>query len=184
MPDNILGEIAYLDDFPNKPIHIEANLGSLTVSQVMQAVQVMVELAMAKQSHWRQSEELSSRVDLLETQMGQVMRLAVREGRFPVIDYVEGVTHTKDIAPLPKAARTPRAMIVFYGLGIFCCVAFASLLALSSLGTTLLHPFLSLLGFVGGLGWLTTAWTDLLVSKREKLVTRIEREEPVEVVTR
>jgi len=46
-------------------------------------------------------------------------------------------------------------------------LVFATLLALSAMKVDTIHPFISLLGLIGGLGWLTTAWTDLLLWKRE-----------------
>jgi len=76
-------------------------------------------------------------------------------------------TNTPDITCAPSAPSPPRAMVVFYALGLAFTAIFAFLIALSALGTTLLHPFLSLLGLVGGLGWLTTAWTDLLMWRQE-----------------
>lgn len=65
-------------------------------------------------------------------------------------------------------SKPPTAMVAFYGLGLGCSLIFATLLALSAMKVDTIHPFLSLIGLVGGLGWLTTAWTDLLLWKREK----------------
>jgi hypothetical protein len=74
--------------------------------------------------------------------------------------------------PKPTSAGFPRVMIAFYVSGLLCSLVFASLLALSAVGVNILHPFLSLLGLVGGLGWLTTVWADLLSWKREKLAEK------------
>jgi len=64
--------------------------------------------------------------------------------------------------------KLPGAMVAFYIAGLFCSLTFAILLALSAVGIKVIHPFLSLIGLVGGLGWLTTAWTDLFLWKRER----------------
>jgi hypothetical protein len=61
-----------------------------------------------------------------------------------------------------SAAKIPKPMIVFYTCGLLCSIGFAILLALSAAGIRVLHPFLSLIGMLGGLGWVTTALRDIL----------------------
>ncbi len=174
MPDNILTEIAYLDDFPSKSIR-SGGTADVLPSDMIEVVRLVIELEIAKQGHWNQREQLSSRVDALEMQVSRMMRAIERQRSFPVVQYIDVMPRTKDVPP--RVTKLPRAMVVFYAIGFLCSVTFASLLVLSSLGTTIIHPFLSLLGLVGGLGWLTTAWTDLLLSKREKLANKTERQE-------
>jgi hypothetical protein len=130
-------------------------------------IQQIVQHELLKEGRTAPAEELAYRVALLEN---EIQRL-----RMPEVQYVHlpediglwessGV-ETYGVVPITKF---PRALIVFYSLGLVSTIMFAALIALSSFGTNLLHPFLSLLGLVGGLGWLTTAWTDLLLRKREK----------------
>jgi len=79
-------------------------------------------------------------------------------------------------APTRIVIRLPGMMIVFYVLGFALTFIFATLLALSAAGSSLIHPFISLLGLLGGLTWLSTAWTDLVLWKREKLSVQFTRE--------
>ena len=66
--------------------------------------------------------------------------------------------------------QVPRVIVAFYVLGSVTTLLFAVLLAAAAFGTSVIHPFLALLGLVGGLGWLSTAWTDLFLWKRETVV--------------
>jgi hypothetical protein len=83
---------------------------------------------------------------------------------------------TNTFAPARIVIRLPGVMIVFYVLGFAITFIFATLLALSAAGSNLVHPLISLLGLVGGLTWLSTAWTDLVLWKREKLSVQSTRE--------
>jgi hypothetical protein len=118
-------------------------------------------------------------------EMGKMVRMLAIRRSSPTIQYIGGVPPTRNTVSVPPV-NFPKPMIIFYVSGLLCSVAFASLLALSALGTNVIHPFLSLLGLVGGLGWLTTAWSDLLLSKREKLATKtgIREQEPVDITAR
>jgi hypothetical protein len=69
-----------------------------------------------------------------------------------------------------RAIKVPGSVVIFYVLGLACVLTFAVLLALAASGHRLIHPFLSLLGLIGGLGWLSTAWTDVILWKRERLI--------------
>jgi hypothetical protein len=136
-------------------------------------IKVAIQHEFSKEGASAQATELAYRVALLEKKIEKL--------RMPEVRYVRV---TQDIAweplawhPFPERVETvnvisiskfPRAVIVFYSLGLICTLAFAVLITLSALGTNLVHPFLSLLGLVGGLGWLTTAWSDLLLWKRER----------------
>lgn len=71
--------------------------------------------------------------------------------------------------PSIRTIRLPSGIIIFYVLGFAFTLVFAALLALSAGGLAIVHPLLSLVGLVGGLTWLSTAWTDLVLWKREKL---------------
>jgi hypothetical protein len=75
---------------------------------------------------------------------------------------------TQVVRPESKLS-SPQAMRIFSGLGLLIAVVCGVLLAFSAFGINLIHPFLSLLGLVGGLGWLVTAWVDLFVWRRDKL---------------
>jgi hypothetical protein len=79
-----------------------------------------------------------------------------------------------------RAIKVPGAVVIFYVLGLACVLTFAALLALSANGNHVIHPFLSLLGLIGGLGWLSTAWTDLILWKREKLIGNERTRETLE----
>jgi hypothetical protein len=75
-------------------------------------------------------------------------------------------------APYPSlvlAVKLPGAIFLFYALGLACTLTFAFLLALSASGHNVIHPFLSVLGLIGGLGWLSTAWVDLVLWKHHNL---------------
>jgi hypothetical protein len=131
-------------------------------------IKVVVQYEFSKAGASAQATELAYRVALLEKKLEKL--------RMPEVQYVhissevtwEPLSQRAEILNVISISKFPRAVIVFYSLGLIFTLAFAVLIALSALGTNLIHPFLSLLGLVGGVGWLTTAWTDLLLWKREK----------------
>ncbi|MDX6406569.1 MAG: hypothetical protein QOH70_4024 [Blastocatellia bacterium] len=147
--------------------------GAANYADVAKFIKTIVQHELLREGQSAQAFELAYRVALLENKLEKLS--------MPDVQYVH-VLHDAAWEPLaweslPESAETlnvisiskfPRAVIVFYSLGLICTLVFAVLIALSALGTNLIHPFLSLLGFVGGLGWLTTAWTDLLLWKRER----------------
>lgn len=131
-------------------------------------IKVLIQHEFPREGASTQAIELAYRVALLEEKIEKL--------RMPEVRYVHV---SRDVAWEPllqneveslNIIKFPRAVTIFYSLGLICTLAFAVLIALSALGTNLIHPFLSLLGLVGGLGWLTTAWTDLLLGKREQSV--------------
>src|SRR5208282_1787056 len=101
----------------------------------------------------------------LQRQMGavsvqvehRIRELAARID-MPSVQYVSRVS----VSTAEDTRRVPRPMLVFCTIGLACSVAFGCLLALSALGRHVIHPFISLIGMVGGLGWVATAWADLL----------------------
>jgi hypothetical protein len=174
MNEDILSQISYLDDF-------DESAGPATRSP--ERLEAFMLYLIQREIARRQIGEpgrVSARVASLESQVKQMQRtmriMASQRGR-PSVQYVL-VSHTKGeislagvpTAPNPQKARVPRAMVFFYGAGLVCSLTFSVFLALSAIGVTPIHPFLSLLGLIGGLGWLTTAWTDLLLWKRERVL--------------
>jgi hypothetical protein len=163
---DILSQISYLDNLPDPP---SAGAG---LPQDWDALQYMIQREIAHHIRAQQNEAVAYRLAELETQVQWVMRRVEIQRRRPPVQYVI-VSRDKDhqvvitAAPVPAKPKVPTAMVLFYGAGLICSLVFAVLLALSTMGVVVIHPFLSLLGLVGGLGWLTTAWTDLLLWKRE-----------------
>ncbi len=168
--DDILSEIAYLDPAPRQPAYSRADL--VDVSELRELVKTAMQLELARAGHWQNAEELYARVSLLESHFERMMRMVVHQQRMPSVQYIVAVPGRGwSIPPADRPIpiqKPPAAMSVFYSLGLACTIIFAILLAMSSMGLNLIHPFLSLLGLIGGLGWLTTAWADLLLWKREK----------------
>jgi len=162
MDKNVLSEIAYLDDFTD----IQPLSAPPAPADMVAWMHAAIELEMAKQGHQRDTKELSRRLASLELRVELMVREFARQRGLPAVQYVVA-SPTKDTAVPLTPLVVPKLMIVFYILGLVCSVVFAALLALSGTGTNLIHPFVSLLGLVGGLGWLTTAWADLLLWKRE-----------------
>jgi hypothetical protein len=143
--------------------------GEAMYADVAKFIKAIVQHELLREGRSAQAFELAYRVALLEKKLEKLS--------MPDVQYVQYVHYVSEVATSSDKVETfqiasigkfPRAMIVFYSLGLTCTLAFAVLIALSALGTNLIHPFLSLLGLVGGLGWLTTAWTDLLLWKRER----------------
>jgi hypothetical protein len=170
--DDILSEIAYLDDdfaprqSPYRCAH-QAN-----PNELRELVRAAMQLELARAGHWQNAEDLYARVAVLEAHVERMMRMVARQQRMPSVQYVvavprRGWTVSPPDHPIP-VPKPPTTMSVFYSLGLICTIIFAILLTMSSMGFNLIHPFLSLLGLTGSLGWLTTAWTDLLLWKREK----------------
>lgn len=169
--EQILSKIAYLDSslVDAKP------LGGFSTDDIVTLVRDVIQLEMAKQGHLQKTEDVSARLISLEKRMEMIRREVLRQRGTPAVIYVRQharVAETeKDFVlavPLPQRTTLPTAMVLFYSLGLISSLAFATLLALSAVGVKTIHPFISLLGLIGGLGWLTTAWTDLLLWKREK----------------
>jgi hypothetical protein len=170
--DDILSEIAYLDDdaAPRQPAPSHADLANIT--ELRELVRAAMQVELARAAHWQNAEDLYARVASLESRFEGMMRVVARQQRMPSVQYIVAVpgrgwsvSPADRPIPIPKP---PAAMSVFYSLGLACTIIFAILLAMSSMGLNLIHPFLSLLGLTGSLGWLTTAWTDLLLWKRER----------------
>jgi hypothetical protein len=177
--EGIFQEIAYLDSGLDKQ-----SAGIFSPAEMIALVRDALQIEMAKQGHLRKAEDVSERLASLETRVELMRREFIRQRGIPSVIYVRrgelitpaavlqhlhlnaermGETHQSPAVE----SKPPTAMVVFYGLGLACSLIFATLLALSTMKVDTIHPFLSLLGLVGGLGWLTTAWTDLLLWKRE-----------------
>ncbi len=162
--EEVLREIMYLD--PNPGAETRRALSS---QQMVALMRDAIQIEMAKQGHLRRSEDVSERISSLEERLSMMRREFIRQQETPSVIYVRGYIRPEDASAIPLTQpKLPTAMIVFYGLGLGCSLMFATFLALSALKVETIHPFISLLGLVGGLGWLTTAWTDLLLWKREK----------------
>jgi hypothetical protein len=167
--EEILEEIAYLDaDIDEKSVVTSFSSGEM-IALVRDAIQIEI----AKQGHLRKAEDVSARIASLEKRVEAMRREFMRQRGTPSVTYVrrQDVVVSPNVIVAPTTtteARRPTAMVVFYGLGLACSLVFAILLALSAVKVNTIHPFISLLGLVGGLGWLTTAWTDLLLWNREK----------------
>jgi hypothetical protein len=168
-----MSQIAQIDDARRHPFKQSGReLGEVEVSSdLAMLIGAMIQHELSKRGRWAQTDELSYRVALLERdferlRMPEVQYVHFVQQKFVMEDRLE-ITSSKHTA---IDTQFPKAMIIFYSLGLFCSLIFAALITLSALGTNLIHPFLSLLGLVGGLGWLTTAWTDLLLWKRERIL--------------
>lgn len=166
--EEILGEIAYLDADLNEKSAVFSS------GEILALVRDAIQIEMAKQGHPRKTEDIAAQVASLEKRMEAMRREFIRQRGTPSVIYVRrqnAVTapvYKQPILTDPHAGpKLPKAMIAFYALGLGCSLVFATLLALSGMKVETIHPFLSLLGLIGGLGWLTTAWTDLLLWKRE-----------------
>jgi hypothetical protein len=160
----VCSEIAYLDNFSEPDASTEFS----SHANVAAIVRAAVQLEMAKQAHWPNAENVALRVASLESQVEAMRHLMLMNHRgYPVVQYVSVSQPKRTISPpVSQGQRAfPRSLVVFYCLGIALSISFAVLLALSAFGTSPVHPFLALLGFVGGIGWLTTAWSDLLLLK-------------------
>lgn len=162
--EEILDEIAYLDaDFDDKPV------AAFPSRDMIALLRDAIQIEMAKQGHLRKAEDVSARLASLEKRMEAMRREFIRQRGTPSVVYVRSARTQSVIVP-PAEAKPPTAMMAFYALGLGCSLVFATLLALSAMRIDTIHPFISLLGLIGGLGWLTTAWTDLLLWKRENPV--------------
>jgi hypothetical protein len=166
--DEILSEISCLDDFPNRWPYSHGGHG--TPNEMRNLVRVAMQLELARAGQWRHTEDLDSRVAVLESRVERMICMMANLQRLPSVQYVVHIPTRERLIPTDPvpAIKAPALMSAFYALGLLCTVVFAGLLALSSIGWNIIHPFLSLLGLIGGLGWLTTAWADLLLWKREK----------------
>ncbi len=159
--EEVISEIAYLDN------DIQGTSPQQDFLEMMKAI---AQLEIAKQSHWPNAAAVALRLQSLEAQMEMMKRVTSARRRaypIPVVQYVTVAHEEPPIIPR-RSSSFPKSLIVFYSLGLACSILFAILLALSALGINAIHPFLALLGFIGGIGWLTTAWTDLLSLKAEK----------------
>lgn len=163
--ETVISEIAYLEEGLSDPS------SSASHDEFMKLMRAAIQLEMAKRVHWPNVDDVALRVATLESQM-EAMRHAMMATRrvHPVVVYVPGVPSqlAGSAQHSPARQKFPKSLVVFYSLGLVCSVGFAVLLAMSAFGTNLIHPFLALLGFVGGIGWLTTAWSDLLSLKAGK----------------
>jgi hypothetical protein len=163
----VRSEIAYLDDFPETTSQRE-----LVSPDYLAVIRAVIQLEMAKQAHWPDPDKVAFRLASLESRVEAMRHLMLISQRgYPKVQYISMPRPQEDppslgVQPLGAARREfPKSLVVFYSLGLVCSILFAVLLALSAVGINAIHPFLSLLGFVGGIGWLTTAWTDLLSLK-------------------
>jgi len=164
MNEDILRHIAYLDDDPGP------SRGHLAPAELMELVRDAIQLEMAKQGHLQRAEDLTARVAFLDQRVEAMRREFVKQRGGPPVIYVRrspNVMISVSEVTTTAQVKLPKAMVAFYGLGLLCSLAFATLLSLSAIRIDTIHPFLSLLGLIGGLGWLTTAWTDMLLWKRE-----------------
>jgi hypothetical protein len=156
--EDILEKIAYLDTEAD-----ERRIAELSTGEVFALLHDAIQIEMAKQGIAHKVEDVCARVASFEERMQMMRRELMRQRGTPNVIYVRG----QNVIGPTVEAKPPRALVAFYGLGLGCSLAFATLLALSAVKVETIHPFISLLGLVGGLGWLTTAWTDLLLWKRE-----------------
>jgi len=166
--EEILGKIAYLDSGLD-----EKSVAPFSSNEMIALVRDAIQIEIAKQGHLRKAEDVSARFASLEKRMEVMRREFIRQRGIPSVTYIRRVPQESELftdVPAAEPPGLPTAVVVFYGLGLVCSLSFATLLALSALKVDTIHPFISLLGLVGGLGWLTTAWTDLLLWKREKPV--------------
>lgn len=157
----VLSEIAYLDDDAS---------GASTQQDFLETMKAIAQLEIAKQSHWPNAAAVALRLQSLEAQMEimkRVMSARPRAYPVPIVQYVT-VAHDEPEIISGKSSNFPKSMIVFYSLGLVFSIVFAIFLTLSAFGVRAVHPFIALLGFIGGVGWLTTAWTDLLSLKAGK----------------
>jgi hypothetical protein len=169
--DDVLSQIAYLDaSLPESD-----NTAPTETSELQRLVRAAIQIEIARRAHWAgfSNEALASRIACLEDKLQKLAsEMAIRKER-PSVQYVRLSPEESLTRPISgelargSARKLPRMILAFYIAGLVFCLAFALLLALSSAGIRVVHPFLSLIGFVGGLGWLTTAWTDLLLWKRD-----------------
>lgn len=74
---------------------------------------------------------------------------------------VEYITSVEWVAADVQQASPPALFRGFYALSLTLTLAFGALLFLNGVGIALVHPFISGVGFLGSIGWLTTAVTDL-----------------------
>jgi hypothetical protein len=68
------------------------------------------------------------------------------------------------VATWPETVEEPTPPLLFrgfYAISLALTLIFGAFLFLNGMGLKVIHPFLSGAGFLGGLGWLTTAVTDL-----------------------
>jgi hypothetical protein len=178
----IQSEIAYLDDFPEASARREL----ISHDYIMAAARAAIRLEMAKQAYWPSADNVALRLTSLESRVEAMRHLMLVTHRgYPVVQYVSLSSQENidayaspesrlkeapnaDPPRSPGRQKFPKSLVVFYSLGLICSMGFAILLTLSAFGVQPIHPFLSLLGFVGGTGWLTTAWSDLLLLKAGK----------------
>lgn len=74
---------------------------------------------------------------------------------------VEYITSIEWVTEKVHQASPPALFRGFYALSLTLTLAFGALLFLNGMGLALVHPFISGVGFLGSIGWLTTAVTDL-----------------------
>jgi hypothetical protein len=175
--EEIIRGIAYLDS----GLEEGAAEPNFMVSLVRDAIQI----EMAKHGYLRRADDLAGQVASLEKRMELMQQELMRRRRAAAVVYVRNkpVASSVQVIPPPILSarlakpKVPTLMIWFYALGLISSLAFATLLALSTMHIETIHPFISLLGLIGSLGWLTTAWTDLLLWKREKPSAESTQEE-------
>jgi hypothetical protein len=119
---------------------------------------VCVEIAKERAERIAQGEQLQREVGAVSVQVEERIRELAARIDMPSVQYVSRIS----VSAAEDTRRVPRPMLVFSAVGLACSVAFGCLLALSALGRQVIHPFISLIGMVGGLGWVATAWADLL----------------------
>lgn len=71
------------------------------------------------------------------------------------------VEYVTDIPATAEPQQAPVLFRSFYGISLVVTLTFGSFLFLGGVGVKVVHPLISAVGFLGGLGWLTTAVTDL-----------------------
>jgi hypothetical protein len=162
--ETVIEHISYLEEDLTDPWATPSH------DEFMKLMRAAIQLEMAKRVHWPNVDDMTKRVTTLEARLEAMRRfMATTSMIHPVVVYVPGVpSQVTDPVHVPVQKKFPKSLVVFYALGLVFSILFAILLALSALGINIVHPFLALLGFIGGIGWLTTAWTDLLSLKAEK----------------
>jgi hypothetical protein len=156
--EDVLAQIAYLDD----------DAPGMAPIQILAMMKAIAQLEIAKQGHSPNAGNIALRLQSLEAQMEVMKRIMeTRPRAYPIVQYVTVARGAPE--PVPQIPPGyPKSLVVFYSLGLIFSIIFAIFLALSASGINAIHPFLALLGFIGSVGWLTTAWTDLLSLKAGK----------------
>jgi hypothetical protein len=143
---------------------ISLSQGSLLRQEsLLQFVQFIVRAEVQRETSGliEQDKKLALRIGEVDGRILQLYRELLRRNYSGRVVYVD---HMKAIE-MESAPKLQKPMKIFYLSGLACSIIFGVFLALSSLGIRIVHPFISLVGMVGGLGWVTTAWADVLAGR-------------------